>query len=85
MPLKSYLEECMDPPVIYPSDGCIEGGRMKFCSRPPALASVAERETPNYLCFSSPSPWEEGCRVSTCLFLSFSKVRQIVKVAPHYG
>lgn len=41
-PLKSYKEECVDPPFIHPSDGCTEGGPMKFCSRPPALASAAE-------------------------------------------
>lgn len=30
---------------------------------------------------SSPSPWEDGCRVSICLLSSFSKVWQIVRVS----
>lgn len=30
---------------------------------------------------ASPSPWEDGCRVSICLLSSFSKVRQIVWVS----
>lgn len=43
VPLKSYEEECMDaPPFSYPSDGCTQGGCMKFCSHPLALAPVAE-------------------------------------------
>ncbi|XP_059193185.1 uncharacterized protein si:dkey-245n4.2 isoform X2 [Centropristis striata] len=37
------------------------------------MKTVVPLESPNYQCLSSPSPWEEGCKVSSCLFSSLSK------------